>query len=241
MLFFMLKFKVNGGKYMVILDRITHCYTDALILENINFEIISGEILYILGPSGTGKTTLLNIISGLVTPISGKIDRKFSKLSYVFQEDRLLPWLTVEENIKLVNPKINLNDFQLLIQNMSLEKDVNKKPNELSGGMKQRTSIARALAYDPDILLMDEPFRSLDFGIKENILSSLSLVLKKNNTAMVSVTHDIEEAVQYADRIVLLGGHPSKIELITSKNEIDKSKMLQSIKAHWEDKIEKKN
>ena len=183
-------------KKILVSKSISKKYNEKLILDNINFEMFSGEILGLLGPSGIGKTTLLNILVGLEKETSGEIiNYHNNKIGYVFQEDRLLNWLTLFENIKLIKEDI---DEKIIWENLSLVglKDYyNYFPKELSGGMRQRGSIARALTFAGDIMLFDEPFKSLDIKLRFELLDLMRKLKEEKNTSILFVTHDIEEAL----------------------------------------------
>ncbi len=175
----------------LILNNISKSFGEKKILENFSIEINNGERICLLGPSGRGKTTLLNIISGIIPPDSGSINHDCGKVSYVFQEYRLLPWINAVENITAAtncNPKRAIE----LLNDMELGGDLHTYPDSLSGGMKQRVNIARALAADSDIILMDEPFKGLDNTLKRRIIT----VVNKYCTGrtVILVTHDRNEA-----------------------------------------------
>lgn len=174
-------------------------YGEKVVYENFNLEIEEGKITCVLGESGCGKTTLLNAIAGIVAH-TGEIPAL--TCSYIFQTPRLVPNLTVNGNLRLVCK--DERRIEELIKMTGLEDKAESYPAHLSGGEKQRVSIARAFAYGGDILLMDEPFSSLDLKLKISIMGQFKeLQTKKNKTALY-VTHDIDEAVFLADRIVVL-------------------------------------
>ena len=192
-------------KKILVSKSISKKYNEKLILDNINFEMFSGEILGLLGPSGIGKTTLLNILVGLEKETSGEIiNYHNNKIGYVFQEDRLLNWLTIKEEV----------DEKIIWENLSLVglKDYyNYFPKELSGGMRQRGSIARALTFAGDIMLFDEPFKSLDIKLRFELLDLMRKLKEEKNTSILFVTHDIEEVLYVCDRILILKGQPANI------------------------------
>ena len=190
-----------------------------LIFKNLNFTIKKGQFISFFGPSGCGKTTLLNIISGLDKDFDGSVqtykDATNSNISYMFQAPRLFPWLTAIENIKYpIKKRKNCEKIAFeLIKKIGLEKYKNQYPNKLSGGMQRRIALARAFAPNPDILLLDEPFISIDKKVS-NLLRKLLLKLwKKYKPIIVFVTHDLDEAIELADRICFLSNLPSKILL----------------------------
>ena len=188
-----------------------------LIFKNLNFTIKKGQFVSFFGPSGCGKTTLLNIISGLDKDFDGRIGKhdKASDISYMFQSPRLFPWLTAIENIKYPIKK-NKNSEKIanyLLKKVGLEKYKNQYPNRLSGGMQRRIAMARAFAPNPNILLLDEPFISIDKKISNSLRKLLIQLWRKNKPIIVFVTHDLDEAIELADRIVFLSNLPSKILL----------------------------
>ena len=190
-----------------------------LIFKNLNFTIKKGQFVSFFGPSGCGKTTLLNIISGLDKDFDGSVqtykDATNSNISYMFQAPRLFPWLTAIENIKYpIKKRKNCEKIAFeLIKKIGLEKYKNQYPNKLSGGMQRRIALARAFAPNPDILLLDEPFISIDKKVS-NLMRKLLVKLWKNNKPIIIfVTHDLDEAIELADRICFLSNLPSKILL----------------------------
>ncbi|MCX7653471.1 MAG: ABC transporter ATP-binding protein [Fervidobacterium sp.] len=179
------------------------------VIENLSFELLKGESVAFLGPSGCGKTTLLKIVAGIDKNYNGYIQKYFSKIGYVFQEPRLIPWKNVLENILFV-----YNDEQRalsILKTFSLENFAHYLPSKLSGGMKQRVNLARALISDPEVLFLDEPFASLDVHMKLSIIEDIIEKRKIGNFSMILVTHDIREALLLADRIILLSDKPSRI------------------------------
>ena len=192
------------------------------VLENISLEIAENEFVCILGESGCGKTTLLHLIAGLLTPSSGevffydaKIDGPSWKRGLVFQEGALFPWLTVEQNIslglKLRGGHANSEIVDRLLELMNLADFRNHYPRQISGGMRQRVALARALANKPPVLLFDEPFGALDMLTRFRLQYELIDLWKKNPFTAVFVTHDIEEALRLATRIVILSPRPGRI------------------------------
>ena len=190
-----------------------------LIFKNLNFTIKKGQFVSFFGPSGCGKTTLLNIISGLDKDFDGSVqtynDPTNSNISYMFQAPRLFPWLTAIENIKYpIKKRKNCEKIAFeLIKKIGLEKYKNQYPNKLSGGMQRRIALARAFAPNPDILLLDEPFISIDKKVSNLLRKLLVKLWKKYKPIIVFVTHDLDEAIELADRICFLSNLPSKILL----------------------------
>ena len=194
------------------------------------------KINCILGKSGCGKSTLLNIIANLEEINSGEIIGVPEKISYVFQEDRLIEWNSIYTNMELPLLKFYTKDereekIKNILREVELGDSMNSYPKELSGGMRQRANIARALLYNGELLLMDEPFKSLDKSSKEDIIEIFKKNhLEKNNT-VIMVTHDINEALNLGDNIFILGGSP--VSLMDKFKDVQKSKEKNNI----EDKI----
>lgn len=202
-------------------------FGDLKVLNNISIDFTEGKITCILGPSGCGKSTLLNIISGIIKDYTGEVVG-FEKqdMSFVFQEDRLIPWLTVYDNMKFVlkgkypgdKLKEIISDYLLLV---GMEDYHGFYPSDLSGGMKQRASIARALAYDGKIIIMDEPFKSLDIKNKMQLLKDFKDICKKTKSTAVLVTHDIDEAIEIGDQIYILSDKPSQVKHVWKDLKVD--------------------
>ena len=190
-------------------------------LAEIKFGVKAGEFVCILGPSGCGKSTLLRLISGLDGDFGGKIvlGERVVKgperdCGIAFQEPRLLPWLSVRENIAFGLYSENsepVNQINELLNLLDLKQFADAYPNQLSGGMAQRVSLARALVNLPDLLLLDEPFGALDELTKRRLQEEAQKVLSKEKTTVLMVTHDIEEAIYLSDRILLMSKRPGKI------------------------------
>lgn len=187
-----------------------------LALANLKFDVQEGEFVCLLGPSGCGKTTLLNLIAGLDTAYQGEIflaPGTLDHLAYVFQTPRLLPWRTVHKNVDLV-AETQADGEGLaarLLEAVGLTAFSGSYPGELSVGMQRRAALARAFACRPKLLLMDEPFVSLDPGAAEDLRKLLADILSERAATVLFVTHDHAEAVQLADRILLLSGAPAEI------------------------------
>lgn len=188
------------------------------VLSDINFKVKKGEFVCIVGPSGCGKSTLLRIVSGLVKPTSGEINLESKKLAMVFQNFALFPWLTVEENVafglKMLGSKKSEAEkiVKEQIAAMGLSGVEEKHPKELSGGMRQRVGIARALAINPEVLLLDEPFSALDIFTAKKLRADLLAIWKERKLTILMVSHLVEEAVELADRILVMSANPGKIK-----------------------------
>lgn len=179
------------------------------VIDNISFDLKKDESIAFLGPSGCGKTTILRILANLEQNFHGSILRNCSSIGYVFQEPRLIPWKTVFDNLKFVK-----DDNEEIIRTLSMlkiEQFANYLPAKLSGGMRQRVNLARALITKPEILFLDEPFSSLDLHTKISIINDIIEKRKELNFSMVIVTHDVREAILLSDRIILLSEKPSKV------------------------------
>ena len=177
------------------------------VLDGIHLEIPANKITVILGRSGCGKTTLLRLVAGLEEVDEGEIEAAgVNKKAYVFQEDRLMPWLNVKKNITfgIKNKEVNDEKIDGIIETVGLSKFCTSYPHQLSGGMKQRVSIARAFAYDPDFIMMDEPFSALDYFTREQMQRELIRIHEKTNCSILFVTHSIDEALILGDKIVIL-------------------------------------
>ncbi len=193
------------------LEKVNKQYGDIQVLKDFDMCVKKGEILCILGPSGCGKSTILNLISKMTKEDSGKILNHSYKTGYVFQEDRLLPWKNVYENIRLVSKDKKKDEILHLIKKVGLNGFEYKYPRELSGGMRQRCSIARAFHYDADLLLMDEPFKSLDYNLRLKMIENLIHIWETSKPAILFVTHEIDEALLLGDRIIVLSEKPARI------------------------------
>lgn len=193
------------------------------VLENIDLNIRAGELTTLVGTTGTGKSTLLNVIAGLCDADSGSVTPEPSldiqnELAYVFQHYTLLPWRNVLKNVAFGLQLRNIPRPQryaeaaALIEQVGLGGFEKAYPHELSGGMRQRAAIAQALATKPKLLLMDEPFGSLDDGTRADLQKMLIELHRQTHTSTLFVTHNIDEAIILADRIIVLGGRPAAIE-----------------------------
>ena len=195
------------------------------VLERINFEVRDGEFVCLVGPSGCGKSTLLNIVAGFLRPTRGELrvegDRVVGpdpRRIFVFQENGVFPWLTVEENVGFgLLQKSEAERSQAVrhyIEMVGLVGFEHAYPRELSGGMRQRAEIARALAANPDIIYMDEPFGALDFITRLKMRADLTRIWQTERKTILFVTHDIEEAVQLADRVLVMSKRPATIQTV---------------------------
>ncbi len=200
-------------------------FDDLTVLDNINLTINQGEFICILGSSGCGKTTLLNVMAGFINPTSGQvcyenriIKKPTSEICTIYQEHALFPWMTIYENIEsgLKFSKVNISKRKSIIKKFLHDFDLKGYgeyyPHEISHGMRQRVAICRSLAVNPAMILMDEPFSSLDPVTKLKLQKYILNVWKKTNKTIVFVTHDIDEAIFLSDKIFVLTKKPSTIK-----------------------------
>jgi NitT/TauT family transport system ATP-binding protein len=212
---------------------VTYKTTDQLVIDCVDFSVKKGEVVALVGPSGSGKTTLLNALAGLLNDkdvyVTGslKISPK-AKTNVVFQEPRLLPWRNVLGNVAfgLEAKKTSKEKAQEISRNylalVGLEDYKDYYPKQISIGMQQRVNFARALSCHPDILLLDEPFSALDVDTKKKLQKDFLSIIKKKKITSVFVTHDLDEALFLAERIIVLTKGPAKIEKIFTKSELSK-------------------
>jgi len=207
------------------LSKVFHLNSGYLpVLDKISFEAKSGDLICMLGRSGCGKSTLLKIVAGFLSPSSGKVVLNEKPVTtpgpdrcVIFQEDALFPWLTVGENItfglkgKKISEKQKTAEMNRFLNLVGLTEFRNYLPRELSGGMKQRVALARVLILQPQVLLMDEPFASLDAQSREDMQNLLLSLWKELSHTILFVTHDVNEAVVLADRILLMDKNPARI------------------------------
>jgi NitT/TauT family transport system ATP-binding protein len=197
------------------------------VLERVNFDVKEGEFVCIVGPSGCGKSTLLNIIGGFLRHTQGEVIVEGQPVSgpdarriFVFQDNGVFPWLTVRDNIGFGLLRKSEMEREKAVEHytgmVGLTGFENAYPRELSGGMRQRVEIARALAANPDIIYMDEPFGALDFITRLKMRSDLTRIWQAEKKTILFVTHDIEEAVQLADRVLVMSKRPATIQTIVN-------------------------
>lgn len=190
------------------LKNVGHTFGNLEVLKPLDLTVAPGEFLAIVGPSGSGKTTLLSILSGHLTPTQGTVTRA-GTTRMVYQADGLFPWRTVRQNIAL--GATSASEVKELIGLVGLHDFADAFPHQLSGGMRQRVELARALAGKTDLLLLDEPFSALDYLIRLKMRAELARLLAQRPCSVVLVTHDIEEAAQLADRVLVLSERPATV------------------------------
>ncbi len=203
---------------------VTHRFGETLVLDQIRFDVYENELLCVVGPSGSGKTTLANIISGLLEPTQGSVklgsehvNPRKQNISYVFQARSCFPWRTVKDNIGIALELKGISGIEAQKRISDVLKIVGLKgfedyyPNQISGGMKQRVAIARAFCVETDLLILDEPFGSLDAQTRYLMQSEVLKVWEKMKRTVIFITNNIEEAVFLADRLVVFSNAPAKI------------------------------
>lgn len=196
-------------------------------LQNISFEVENGEFLAIVGPSGCGKSTLLSIIARLLEPEQGTIlfqnpdgSLRYPRIGYMLQHDHLFEWRSVYRNIllglemkKQITPEKEAN-IQKMLQDYDLYQFKDKKPSELSGGMRQRAALIRTLALEPEVLLLDEPFSALDYQTRLTVSADICRIIRAAGKTAILITHDLSEAVSIADRVIVLSGRPAVVKKV---------------------------
>ncbi|GGP97064.1 ABC transporter ATP-binding protein [Streptosporangium pseudovulgare] len=186
-------------------------------LDDVTLSVAPGEFVCLLGASGCGKSTLLSLVAGLDTPTAGRIGTGGRKIAMMFQEPALFPWLTVSANVEMalrvqgVASRERRERAAALLETVHLGGFGGKRPHELSGGMRQRVSLARALAQDADVLLMDEPFGALDAMTRDLLHDELERIWRERRLSVLFVTHNVREAVRLGDRVVLLSSRPGRV------------------------------
>ena len=195
---------------MITFERVRKTFDSLVVLDGVDLHIAENQIVAVVGPSGVGKTTMLELITGLIAPDSGRVEVADVRVGYVFQEPRLLPWRTAVDNIAVVlraqgEEREEARRAALSwMERVGLQGFEDYHPAELSGGMAQRVAVARAFAAEPRILLMDEPFSNMDLELKTSLLGILETIIRERKTTVVYVTHELTEALRIADRIVEL-------------------------------------
>ncbi|KRD95876.1 nitrate/sulfonate/bicarbonate ABC transporter ATP-binding protein [Bosea sp. Root381] len=200
------------------LDRIGHAFLGRAVFENLSLSLGQSEVVALVGPSGCGKTTVLQIAAGLVDPLRGRVRRGYRCHAVVFQEPRLLPWMTARDNIAygLAAGGTSRAVRHAIAERRAAEvglhaRDLDKYPAELSGGMRQRAAVARALAVDPEIVFFDEPFTAVDVGLRRVLQDLVIEASGRDGFSALFVTHDLSEAVRLAHRVIVLSGRQEGI------------------------------
>lgn len=211
----------------LIVDTISHWYGSTNALQDISFDVKGGEVVCLIGPSGCGKSTLLGIIGGLIAPTSGEVRLKgappkgsLNPLTYVFQDFALLPWRTVRGNVALALEEHSLgageqaDRVDRALRMCGLSDFADAHPKQLSGGMKQRVGIARAIAVTPAVLLLDEPLSALDAQTRDLLIEDLLDIFRRETATGIWVTHNLDEALRVGDKVVVLSRRPGKLKKI---------------------------
>jgi ABC-type nitrate/sulfonate/bicarbonate transport system ATPase subunit len=226
------------------------------IIDRVSFTVEAGEFVCLLGPNGCGKTTLLRIIGGLEMPTRGRVllggepvagsDRHHHRVGVVFQEDRLLPWLTVRKNVELVlkpaglGPTARREASARYLEMAGLTGFEDYYPGRVSGGMRQRAAIARALAVEPDVLLMDEPFGALDAQNRRIMQKEVRRIWRETGRTIVFVTHSIEEAVEIGTTLIMLSARPARIrQLIRNDGRVERATLVDDLNAVIMEEVER--
>ncbi len=216
-------------QYLLELKKIGYSYHslqgETVALQDVSFGVENGEFVAIVGPSGCGKSTLLSIIAGLLSPEKGTIvvnnpdgTLHYPKVGYMLQRDHLFEWRTVYQNVILgleINhqmTKERLDYVNQLLKDYDLETFRDKRPSELSGGMKQRAALIRTLALGPQLLLLDEPFSALDYQTRLMVSADICHLIRQTGKTMMIITHDLSEAISLADRVVILSSRPATVK-----------------------------
>jgi NitT/TauT family transport system ATP-binding protein len=206
--------------------------TAVAALERIDLEVATGELVCVVGASGCGKSTMLNLLAGLDHPTRGEVEVG-GRAALIFQEAALFPWLTVAKNVELALklrkvPRAERRErVAALLETVHLQDFGDKRPHELSGGMRQRVALARAFAQDADVLLMDEPFGALDAMTRDVLHDELETLWYARDLTIVFVTHNVREAARLADRIVVLSSRPGKVTAVMD-NPIGRPRRIES-------------
>jgi NitT/TauT family transport system ATP-binding protein len=212
---------VGSGTPAIVIDDVSKIFgyagSSTAALDHVSIDVAPGEFVCIVGASGCGKSTMLNLVAGLDAPSGGRIERHAGAATLMFQDSALFPWLTVERNVELAlrlahTPKRERRARTAgLLRLVRLEDFATKRPHELSGGMRQRVALARALAQERPILLMDEPFGALDAITRDLLHDELERVWEETGLTVLFVTHNVTEAVRLGDRVVVLSSRPGRV------------------------------
>ena len=182
---------------------------ETTVLSGLELTVEKGELLAIVGSSGCGKSTFLNILANLDDDFKGHIEMPFENISFMFQDDRLLPWLSIKENLLLVSKKKDLNEIKRVLKLIGLENILDEFPKSLSGGMKRRIALSRAFINKPQLILLDEPFTSLDFPTSQELKYEFIKLCKEFKPLVILVIHDLSEAILFSNRIFFLSKNNS--------------------------------
>ena len=211
----------DGGEAAVQITDVTKAFgkgrSEVVALDGVSLSVAPGEFVCLIGASGCGKSTLLSLVAGLEAPTSGSVSTGGRRVAFMFQEPALFPWLTAVQNVELplrangVGRAERRQRARDLLDSVHLVGFADKRPHELSGGMRQRVALARALAQDADVLLMDEPFGALDAMTRDLLHELLEGIWRRQGFSVLFVTHEVREAVRLGDRVVLLSSRPGRV------------------------------
>lgn len=209
---------VDNDRTFLEAKQLHHRFGPTEVLNNIDFRLEAGKVISVVGPSGGGKTTLLHLCGGLLDVLDGEITNHFTSQAFAFQDARLLPWQTALDNIAFSLKARGMKKSQRhqLATDMAVRlglqtEDLDKFPKDLSGGMRQRVAFARALVMEPQILFLDEPFSALDIGLKKELQQLLIDWVTEKQLSIFFITHDLAEAIQLSDEILVLDANPGRI------------------------------
>jgi len=202
---------------MLHLTDIQHQYGQTVVLDRVSLTVTPGQVVALTGPSGCGKTTLLHIAAHLLTSSAGRVENQFRQTAFMFQEPRLLPWRTALDNIafglkaRRMRRRERHEIARTVAERLGLAAACAQYPHQLSGGMRQRVALGRALAIDADLLLMDEPFSALDIGLRRELQNLVLRLLAERGLAALVVSHDLTEAVRLCDELLVLSPSPGRV------------------------------
>ncbi len=227
-------------------NRLHYRFGPTEVLKGINFTLEQGKVMSVVGPSGCGKTTLLHLCGGLLDVTDGEVINRFETQAFAFQDARLLPWLTALDNIafSLKARGVRKKKRRELARDMALRlgleiADLDKFPKDLSGGMRQRVAFARALVIEPQLLFLDEPFSALDIGLKKELQYLLSDWVKEKQLSVFFITHDLAEAIQLSNEVLVLDANPGRVvkrvELTRPQSERDDEFIFQATRELLQD------
>jgi sulfonate transport system ATP-binding protein len=227
-----LRLEQKDGDKMIKINIKEKSFKGIKILENIDISLKEAEFLSIIGPSGCGKTTFLNIVSSLDKDFKGNVNINSSNIGFVFQDARLIPWLTIKENLLIVSKDKDIKQIDELLKLVNLENILDLYPKDLSGGMARRVSFVRAFINKPKLIFLDEPFISLDYPTATALKKDFLELCKRFNTTIILVTHDLSEAIYLSNRIIFFSKNPATVifEYKNSNNQEYNPKKIDELK-----------
>jgi sulfonate transport system ATP-binding protein len=227
-----LRLEQKDGDKMIKINIKEKSFKGIKVLENIDISLKEAEFLSIIGPSGCGKTTFLNIVSSLDKDFKGNVNINSSNIGFVFQDARLIPWLTIKENLLIVSKDKNIQEINELLKLVNLENILDLYPKDLSGGMARRVSFVRAFINKPKLIFLDEPFISLDYPTATALKKDFLELCKRFNTTIILVTHDLSEAIYLSNRIIFFSKNPATVifEYKNSNNQEYNPKKIDELK-----------